>query len=151
MRVIQEQTSRLGSHSQKGWAWVPERGQKWCRRPCADGETSNTRGSWGKAWTRACSQKAKPSDQVEPISVPFCSAAADVLSNPAAPLRQRPDSHPEQECKVWQFLATEMPSNNSHQGLSLLSTGLRYFLPTGLFVLLPICQSWLLVLLSCCP
>jgi len=82
-------------------------------------------------------------DQREPVPVSLCSAAANFLSNPAAPLRQRPDSHPEQACD---FSTAKTSSNSSHQGVSLISTSLRYFLTTGLFVLLPICQSWLSVL-----
>lgn len=85
--------------------------------------------------------------QLEPISVPLRSAAANFLSNPATPLQQRPDSHPEQECEVCNFLATENTSESSHQGVSLISTSLRYLLTTGLFILLPICQSWLFMLI----
>lgn len=70
-------------------------------------------------------------DQLERISVLVWSAAANFLSNPAAPLRQRPDAGPKQECKVCDFLGTETSSDSSHQGASLISTSLRYFLATG--------------------
>lgn len=93
-----------------------------------------------------CSWRAKT---FEPISVSLCSAATSFPSNSVAPQRQRPDSPPEWECEVYNFLATET-SPCSHQGVSLISSSLRYFLTAGLFVLLPICQSWLSVLWLCC-
>lgn len=86
-------------------------------------------------------------DQLERLSVPVWSAAANFLSNPAAPLRQRPDAGPKQECKVCDFLGTETSSDSSHQGASLISTQpqvLSHY--RRLFVLPPICQSWIFVL-----
>lgn len=131
------QTLRSGSHRQTGKPGCPHRVRGSIQDSVCDLILGDMEGRL------ECSWRAKAS---ESILVSLHSTATNFPSNSVAPQRQRPDSPPEQKCEVCDFLATETSPGSSHQGVSLISSSLRYLLTAGLFVLLPICRSWLFVL-----